>query len=74
MCMCKDGFRPNLDCRPRGDLGLSDGGIPDDAISVSSTSTGYEKNVSDVYWIALYIINLGTVLSYIQYAYRSHLP
>ncbi|XP_063614589.1 sushi, von Willebrand factor type A, EGF and pentraxin domain-containing protein 1-like isoform X2 [Penaeus indicus] len=43
-CMCKAGFRPNLNCRPRGDLGLSDGGIPDDAISVSSTAANYEKN------------------------------
>ncbi|XP_045124302.1 sushi, von Willebrand factor type A, EGF and pentraxin domain-containing protein 1-like isoform X1 [Portunus trituberculatus] len=43
-CKCKDGFRPNLDCRPRGDLGVSDGGIPDDAIFVSSTAAGYEKN------------------------------
>nr|XP_027224933.1 uncharacterized protein LOC113817130 isoform X1 [Penaeus vannamei] len=43
-CMCKAGFRPNLNCRPRGDLGLSDGGIPDDAISVSTTAAGYEKN------------------------------
>lgn len=46
--MCKAGFRPNLNCRPRGDLGLSDGGIPDDAISVSTTAAGYEKNVSDI--------------------------
>lgn len=44
-CMCKPGFRPNLDCRPRGDLGVSDGGIPDDAMFVSSTAAGYEKNV-----------------------------
>ncbi|KAK7079934.1 Calcium ion binding, partial [Halocaridina rubra] len=43
-CMCKPGFMPNLDCRPRGDLGVSDGGIPDDAITVSSTASGYEKN------------------------------
>ncbi|XP_064091137.1 sushi, von Willebrand factor type A, EGF and pentraxin domain-containing protein 1-like isoform X2 [Macrobrachium nipponense] len=43
-CMCKPGFSPNLDCRPRGDLGVSDGGIPDDAITVSSTAAGYEKN------------------------------
>ncbi|XP_042883171.1 sushi, von Willebrand factor type A, EGF and pentraxin domain-containing protein 1-like isoform X2 [Penaeus japonicus] len=43
-CMCKAGFRPNLNCRPRGDLGLSDGGIPDDAISASSTASNYEKN------------------------------
>ncbi|XP_071520140.1 uncharacterized protein uif isoform X2 [Panulirus ornatus] len=43
-CMCKPGFRPNLDCRPLGDLGLSDGGIPDDAVFVSSTAAGYDKN------------------------------
>lgn len=45
-CNCKPGFRPNLDCRPLGDLGLSDGGIPDDAVFVSSTAAGYDKNVS----------------------------
>ncbi|KAK3869849.1 hypothetical protein Pcinc_024872 [Petrolisthes cinctipes] len=43
-CKCRSGFRPNLDCRPRGDLGVSDGGIPDDAIFVSTTAAGYEKN------------------------------
>lgn len=50
-CMCKAGFRPNLNCRPRGDLGLSDGGIPDGAISVSSTAANYEKNVSGIIFL-----------------------
>ncbi|KAB7498637.1 Fibropellin-1 [Armadillidium nasatum] len=42
-CKCKKGYEPNLDCRPMGDLGVSDGGIPDDAIVVSSTAKGYDK-------------------------------
>lgn len=47
-CKCKNGFVPNLNCRPVGDLGVSDGGIPDDAITVSGTAPGYEKNVSRI--------------------------
>ncbi|MCL4136243.1 UNVERIFIED_CONTAM: hypothetical protein GTU68_021071, partial [Idotea baltica] len=43
-CKCKDGYVPNLDCRPMGDLGVSDGGIPDDAIVVSSTAKDYDMN------------------------------
>ncbi|XP_076035426.1 sushi, von Willebrand factor type A, EGF and pentraxin domain-containing protein uif [Oratosquilla oratoria] len=43
-CKCKDGFRPNLDCRILSDLGVSNGGIPDDAISVSSFVPGYGKS------------------------------
>ncbi|XP_018027289.2 sushi, von Willebrand factor type A, EGF and pentraxin domain-containing protein 1, partial [Hyalella azteca] len=43
-CKCKKGFLPNLNCRPVGDLGVSDGGIPDDAITVSGTMPGFEKN------------------------------
>ncbi|CAL4150116.1 unnamed protein product [Meganyctiphanes norvegica] len=43
-CKCKEGFKPNLDCRPIGDLGVSDGGIPDAHITVSSTYEGYDKN------------------------------
>jgi hypothetical protein len=27
-CKCKEGFKPNLECRPVVDLGMSDGGIP----------------------------------------------
>jgi Calcium-binding EGF domain len=34
-CKCKEGFTPNLECRPTLDLGLSDGGISDDSIIVS---------------------------------------
>lgn len=45
-CKCKKGYEPNLNCRPMGDLGISDGGIPDDAIEVSSTAEGFQKNVS----------------------------
>ena len=45
-CKCKSGFKANRDCRPVGDLGVSDGGIPNDAIMVSSVATGYDKNVS----------------------------
>ena len=26
-CKCREGFQPNLECRPTLDLGLSDGGI-----------------------------------------------
>ena len=44
-CKCKAGYTPNLDCRPMGDLGVSDGGIPDEAITVSSTARGYKKEV-----------------------------
>ncbi len=29
-CKCRDGFEPNLECRPIIDLGLEDGGIPDE--------------------------------------------
>ncbi|GAB6028275.1 hypothetical protein CHUAL_002455 [Chamberlinius hualienensis] len=42
-CKCKDGFTPNLDCRPIGDLGLSTGVIPDVNIQVSGTEHGYDK-------------------------------
>ncbi|KAF4522838.1 hypothetical protein B566_EDAN008100 [Ephemera danica] len=42
-CKCRRGFAPSLDCRPVGDLGLSTGGIPDEAISVSSSERGYDK-------------------------------
>ncbi|KAK9881868.1 hypothetical protein WA026_018067 [Henosepilachna vigintioctopunctata] len=44
-CKCRKGFVPSLDCRPVGDLGLINGGIPDDSISVSSTEAGYDKNM-----------------------------
>ncbi|KAG0433549.1 hypothetical protein HPB47_019805, partial [Ixodes persulcatus] len=43
-CKCKKGFEPNLDCRPVGDLGLSNAAIPDTSIKVSGTEGGYHKN------------------------------
>jgi len=43
-CKCREGFEPNLDCRPAGDLGLSNGVIPDTSIRASSTEPGYSKN------------------------------
>jgi len=45
-CKCRKGFIGHLDCRPVGDLGLTTGGIPDDAISVSGAEPGYPKEVS----------------------------
>ncbi|KAK9718535.1 CUB domain [Popillia japonica] len=44
-CKCKKGFAPTLECRPVGDLGLINGGIPDDSITVSSTEDGYNKGM-----------------------------
>ncbi len=29
-CKCREGFAPNLECRPVADLGMADGGIPDE--------------------------------------------
>ena len=31
-CKCRAGFSPNLECRPILDLGLADGGIPNDGM------------------------------------------
>lgn len=45
-CKCKSGFAATMDCRPVGDLGLINGGISDDSITVSSSENGYSKNVS----------------------------
>lgn len=45
-CQCKKGFSQTNECRPVGDLGLANGGIPDDSITVSSTEEGYFKGVS----------------------------
>lgn len=45
-CKCKPGFTPTMECRPIGDLGLINGGIPDESITVSSSENGYTKNVS----------------------------
>lgn len=42
-CKCKKGFAPTLECRPVGDLGLANGGIPEESIVVSSTEEGYSK-------------------------------
>lgn len=43
-CRCKEGFEPNLDCRPVRDLGLSTGSIPPPSIRASSTESDYDKN------------------------------
>ena len=43
-CKCKEGFEPNLECKPATDLGLSNGIIPDTSIKASSTENGYHKN------------------------------
>lgn len=43
-CKCRKGFEPNLECRPVLDLGLADGGIPDDGIIVSGSEEGYDKS------------------------------
>ncbi|XP_046990617.1 sushi, von Willebrand factor type A, EGF and pentraxin domain-containing protein 1 [Schistocerca americana] len=44
-CRCRKGFSPNLECRPVTDLGLTTGGIPDEAITVSGSEPGYNKNM-----------------------------
>ncbi|XP_069668601.1 uncharacterized protein uif isoform X2 [Periplaneta americana] len=44
-CRCRSGFSPNLECRPVGDLGLTTGGIPDDAITVSDEEVDYDKTM-----------------------------
>jgi hypothetical protein len=46
-CKCRKGFAPTLECRPVGDLGLTNGGIPDEAITVSSAEPGYDKTVTN---------------------------
>ncbi|XP_013781236.1 uncharacterized protein LOC106465521 [Limulus polyphemus] len=43
-CKCKEGFDPNLDCRPVGDLGLSSGTIPLDSIRSSGTEARYNND------------------------------
>lgn len=45
-CKCRKGFAPTLECRPVGDLGMINGGIPDESITVSSNEGGYDKSVS----------------------------
>lgn len=47
-CKCRKGFEPTLECRPVGDLGLVNGGVPDESITVSSSEPGYDKSVSNV--------------------------
>ena len=37
-CKCREGFSPNLECRPILDLGLADGGIPDDGMSICNVN------------------------------------
>ena len=48
-CKCKEGMEPVLDCRPVLDLGLSNGGLPDDSIYVSGSEPGYEKGKINIY-------------------------
>ncbi|KAK6617037.1 hypothetical protein RUM44_005394 [Polyplax serrata] len=45
-CKCRKGFAPNYECRPVGDLGLTNGGIPDESITVSNSETGHSKEAS----------------------------
>lgn len=45
-CQCRTGFAPTTECRPVGDLGLTNGGVPDESITVSSTEEGFHKGVS----------------------------
>lgn len=35
-----------MECRPIGDLGLINGGIPDESITVSSSENGYTRTVN----------------------------
>lgn len=44
-CQCRKGFEPTQECRPVGDLGLINGGISDELITVSSSEPGYDKSV-----------------------------
>ncbi|XP_055387901.1 uncharacterized protein LOC129616312 isoform X2 [Condylostylus longicornis] len=45
-CQCKKGFAPTTECRPVGDLGLANGGIPDDSIMTSLSEEGYTSGMS----------------------------
>ena len=51
-CKCKTGFSASLECRPVSDLGLSAGGIPDEAITVSSAQEDFSKEVGKVQFFA----------------------
>ncbi|CAG9863735.1 unnamed protein product [Phyllotreta striolata] len=44
-CKCRKGFETTQECRPVGDLGLVNGGIPDESITVSSNEPGYDKSM-----------------------------
>lgn len=44
-CKCKKGFTATSECRPVGDLGLANGGIPEESITVSSSEEGYSKGL-----------------------------
>uniref|UniRef100_A0A1A9UCN5 Uncharacterized protein n=1 Tax=Glossina austeni TaxID=7395 RepID=A0A1A9UCN5_GLOAU len=44
-CQCRSGFTATTECRPVGDLGLSNGGIPDESITTSQTEEGYTKGM-----------------------------
>lgn len=44
-CKCMKGFSPVLECRNMADLGLSSGGVPDEAITVSSSQEENPKEV-----------------------------
>lgn len=44
-CQCKKGFAPTNECRPVGDLGLANGGIPDESITVSPSEEEYSKGM-----------------------------
>lgn len=59
-CKCKTGYTSSMECRPVVDLGLSNGGISDDSVTVSSTAAGFEKGVStaSTLGIELYAVRL----------------
>jgi len=44
-CKCRSGFAPSLECRNIGDLGLGSLGIPDHAITVSSSQEDHPKEL-----------------------------
>lgn len=47
-CKCKDGFEPNLECRPVGDLGLGSGVIPETSLKSSPAQPGYGKKLARI--------------------------
>lgn len=44
-CQCRAGFTATSECRPVGDLGLSNGGIPDESITTSASEEGFSKGM-----------------------------